>query len=311
MIVGGVLVFLGLAFIVEWVWDKRRSLPRLEYAVVLVILAVIIARGYLAGVVVGLVLAVVLFAINYGRVDLVREVAFGQTYRSERGPPARGARGAPGPGRAGPDPAGQRVRLLRLDEPPAGADPHARRGRPTGFLVIDLRRVTGVDSSAVVAFVKVMRLAEAHGFEVVLTGPTDPVRAQLDAAGCCRPRASPFAPDLDRGLQRCEDALLAGAPAAAMAEDPRPSPDGMPEGLAAYVERVALDDGTVLLHQDDPPGDVFVFASGRLAVETVTPEGNRVRLHAPSRGRGGRDRALHRRPAHRRRGGRDPSVVLR
>ena len=36
--------------------------------------------------------------------------------------------------------------------------------------------------------------------------------------------------------------------------------------------------GTVLLHQDDPPGDVYVLESGRLAVETVTPEGTRLRL---------------------------------
>src|SRR4029450_3646972 len=61
MIVGGVLVFLGLSFMVEWVWDKRKVLPPLEYGVVLVILATIIARGFLPGVVVGLVLAVVLF----------------------------------------------------------------------------------------------------------------------------------------------------------------------------------------------------------------------------------------------------------
>ena len=45
MIVGGVLVFLGLAFIVEWVWDKRRTLPPLEYAVVLVILVGVIVGG--------------------------------------------------------------------------------------------------------------------------------------------------------------------------------------------------------------------------------------------------------------------------
>ena len=70
-------------------------MPRLEYAVVLVILAAIIARGYLAGIVVGLVLAVVLFAISYGRVELVREVAFGQTYRSnvDRPPAERAALG--------------------------------------------------------------------------------------------------------------------------------------------------------------------------------------------------------------------------
>ncbi|MGH2578516.1 MAG: SulP family inorganic anion transporter, partial [Actinomycetota bacterium] len=82
MIVGGVLVFLGLAFLVEWVWDKRKVLPPFEYAVVLVILAVIIGRVYLPGVVVGLVLAVVLFAVSYGRIELVREVAFGETYHS-------------------------------------------------------------------------------------------------------------------------------------------------------------------------------------------------------------------------------------
>ncbi len=84
MIVGGVLVFLGLAFIVEWVWDKRRSLPPREYAVVVVILLGIIVWGFLTGVVIGLVLAVVLFAISYGRIELVREVAFGETYRSQR-----------------------------------------------------------------------------------------------------------------------------------------------------------------------------------------------------------------------------------
>ena len=144
--------------------------------------------------------------------------------------------------------------------------------------MIDLRRVTGVDSSAVVAFVKVMRLAEAHGFEVVLTGPSDPVRAQLERGGVQETEGIlTFEPDLDRGLQRCEDALLAGEPAPVTAADPA-SPEGMPPGLAAYVERVALDDGTVLLHQDDPPGDVYVLASGHLAVQTLTPEGTRIRL---------------------------------
>ncbi len=39
-----------------------------------------------------------------------------------------------------------------------------------------------------------------------------------------------------------------------------------------------MPDGTVLLHQDDPPGDVYVLESGRLGVETVTPEGTRLRL---------------------------------
>ena len=147
--------------------------------------------------------------------------------------------------------------------------------------MIDLRRVTGVDSSAVVAFVKAMRLAEAAGSEIVFTGASDPVRAQLARGGVDETEGLVvFEPDLDRGLQRCEDALLS-APSLDEARREHPaaaSPDGLPPGLAAHLERVSVPAGTVLLHQDDPPGDVYVLESGRLAVETVTPEGARLRL---------------------------------
>ena len=95
MVVGGVLVFVGLSFMVSWAWDLRRTLPIGEYLIVLAILVTIAARGLLPGLVIGLVLATVLFAVNYGRVELVRDVAFGTTYRSNvdrpaaSGPPSR------------------------------------------------------------------------------------------------------------------------------------------------------------------------------------------------------------------------------
>ena len=37
MIVGGVLVFVGLSFLVAWIVDMRRSLPLGEYLIVLAI----------------------------------------------------------------------------------------------------------------------------------------------------------------------------------------------------------------------------------------------------------------------------------
>ncbi|HEX6401211.1 MAG TPA: cyclic nucleotide-binding domain-containing protein, partial [Actinomycetota bacterium] len=281
MIVGGVLVFLGLAFIVEWIWDKRRSLPPLEYAVVVVILAGIVAWGFLPGVVIGLVLAVVLFAISYGRIDLVREVAFGETYRSNVDRPADERAELRG--------LSERVQILRVSgfvffgSTSRLLERIRRRtegATPPWFLVIDLRRVTGVDSSAVVSFTKVMRLAEAAGSQIVFTAASDPVRAQLARGGVVGTEGLvAFEPDLDRGLQRCEDALLpaAGLPEATRAH-PAAGPDALPPGLAAHLERVELSAGEVLLHQDDPPGDVYVLESGRLGVQTTTPEGSRLRL---------------------------------
>jgi sulfate permease, SulP family len=278
MIVGGVLVFLGLAFMVEWVWDKRRLLPPLEYAVVLVILAGIVVWGFLLGVVIGLVLAVVLFAISYGRIELVREVAFGETYRSNVDRPATE--------RAELRTRSGEVQILRVSgfvffgstNRLLDRVRHRVETAPPRFLLIDLRRVTGVDSSAVVSFVKVIRLAEASGFEVVFTGASSPVRAQLARGGVEETGGLvAFEPDLDRGLQRCEDALLA-APIEAEGAHPAAGPDGLPPALAAHLERVSLGAGEVLLHQDDPPGDVYVLESGRLGVETSTPEGTRLRL---------------------------------
>jgi sulfate permease, SulP family len=282
MIVGGVLVFLGLAFIVEWVWDKRRLLPPLEYAVVLAILAAVIVWGFLIGVVIGIVLAAVLFAVSYGRFELVREVAFGETYRSNVDRPATERDELRG--------LSDRVQILRVSGfvffGSANRLLERIRGRvegttPPRFLVIDLRRVTGVDSSAVVSVVKALSLAEAAGSEVFFTAASDPVHAQLARGGVVEVEGLvSFEPDLDRGLQRCEDALLSAPDLAeALAEHPAGGRlDGLPPGLAAHLERVSVPEGTVLLHRDEPPGDIYVLESGRLGVEAVTAEGSRIRL---------------------------------
>jgi sulfate permease, SulP family len=306
MIVGGVLVFLGLAFLIEWVWDRRRSLPRVEFGVVLVILAAFIGLGLLPGVVIGLVLAIVLFAVSYGRIELVREVAFGETYHSnvDRPPGQRAVLRA----------LSDRVQILRVNGFVffGSANSLLERIRkrvetePPRFLVVDLRRVTGVDSSAVVSFVKVVHLAETTGFELVFTGASDPVRRQLErgavvaADGIVR-----FEPDLDRGLQWSEEGLLGVAGADGTALEGVPvgkgaveagtervtSPDGsgaalagMPAGLGMYVERVTLPQGTVLIRQGEPPDDVFILEAGRLSVEMVTGEGTRLRLRSVNPG---------------------------
>ena len=279
-IVSGLLVFVGLAFIVEWIWDKRRILARLEYLVVFVILAVIIAAGYLAGIVVGLVLAlgvvrVQLRASGPGAPGLVR-----RHVPQQRRPSARGASGAPKTERPRPDPAPERVRLLRLDGAVARADP--------GQAGVHRTQVRGDRSGARDRHGRLgrrrLRQGEAplgsHGSELVLTGASEPVRTQLARGGVTEQEGSlRFEPDLDRGLERCEDRVLDEEAPAADEEAPKGG-GGVPSGLAPYLERVAVSEGAVVLRQEEPPGDIYVLAEGRLAVETVTPEGRRMRLRS-------------------------------
>ncbi|MDP8957504.1 MAG: SulP family inorganic anion transporter [Actinomycetota bacterium] len=281
MIVGGVLVFVGLAFLVEWVLDVRRSLPLGEYLIILAILVTIAARGFLPGIAVGLVAAVVLFALNYSRIRLINEVDFGSTYRSnvDRPPHER---------RLLESMAGL-VQILRVNGfvffgTSSGLLERIRRRVEAGglrFLVIDLRRVTGMDSSAVMSFRKVAQLAEANGFELVVTGVPDVVRTQLQRGGFSESDSVVrFEPDLDRGLQRCEDGLLRAAAEAAPVEASREALADLLPRLSSYLERREIPEGTVLIRQGDPAGDVYLLESGRLATEVAATDGQRRRVRS-------------------------------
>ncbi len=285
MVVGGALVFVGLSFIVMWLVDMRRSLPAGEYAIVVAILATIATKGLLPGLVVGLVLAIALFAINYGRIDLVHEVPFGTTYRSnvDRPPDER----ATLQGLA------DRVQILRMNGyvffgAASGLLERIRKREEAGglrFLLIDLRRVTGMDASAALSFRKIAQLAEASGFELVLSDVPEASERQLARAVDVVPdRVVRFEPDLDRGLQRCEDGLLEDG---GLLVGGGESPDGLaglPPHLETYLERMSLPEGAVLIRQGEPPDDMFVLESGRLRVEMMTSEGTRMRLSTVRRG---------------------------
>ncbi len=285
MIVGGALVFVGLSFLVSWLVDVRRSLPLGEYLIVVAILVTIATKGLLPGLVVGLVLAIALFAVNYGRIDLVHEVAFGTTYRSnvDRPPNERAALHG----------LADRVQILRMNGyvffgAASGLLERIRRREQAGplrFLLVDLRRVTGMDASAVLSFRKIAQLGEASGFQLVFAGVPEGVEAQLRRGEVVASDGVVwFEPDLDRGLQRCEDGLLEEGSSLVAAEDSNESLAGLPPHLMPYLERVSLPEGAVLIRQSDPPDDMFVLESGRLRVEMLTAEGTRMRLSTVRRG---------------------------
>jgi sulfate permease, SulP family len=283
MLLGGVIAFLGIGFLVEWVIDARRTLPALEYAIVVVILAVIVAWGLLAGVAVGLVLAVVLFTVAYSRTELVSDLGTGVTYRSRIDRPEAE--------RAALDSLGDGIRILRLhgyvffgtaNVLLERIRAHAEHDeRPIRFLVLDLRRVSGLDASAVLAFDKVVQLAESHRFVVVFADVPRPVRDRLGHGGPADDTALlRFEPDLDRALQWCEDALLRDASLveADAVDGTAAIPADLASRLLPFMERVELPTDSVLMRQGAPSEDVFVLRSGRLRVEMRTGSGQRVRL---------------------------------
>lgn len=295
-VVGGLLVFLGLAFLVEWLYDAWWRLPRADYAVVVLILAVIATFGFLVGVAAGLVLTVALFVVDYSRTDVVKHALSGAGYRSnvdrdERQLEVLRRRGEElfivelqgflffGTASSLLD----RLRSRALD-----AD-----REPLSFLVLGFRRVTGLDSSAVQSFVRAQRLAEAQGFAIGLTSLSERLRRQLHRGGFSArefPGLLEF-PDLDRALQWWEDELLTRESVAPGSARPLPrllrdqlGPAADVNRLLPYLESLELAAGDELIRQGDASGDVFFLESGRLTAVLIRPGGQRVRLRSMTAG---------------------------
>ncbi len=81
-VLGGIILFLGLSFLVEWLIDSRKVLPLSDYLLVWVILVIIAAVGFLEGVAAGIFIAAILFVISYSRVDAIKAILDGSMYHS-------------------------------------------------------------------------------------------------------------------------------------------------------------------------------------------------------------------------------------
>lgn len=161
------------------------------------------------------------------------------------------------------------------------------RQQEARFVVIDFRRVTGLDSSAVLVFTKARQLAASRGLTLVLTGVSDRLRRQLERGGFAEDPDGGvrILPDLDRGVQWCEDRLLeeAGAPSAAappsLEDQLRASLGSVdPSRLLPYLEAIEVDAGQTVMRQDEPSDGLYFLESGRLTVQLESPEGGRMRL---------------------------------
>ena len=289
---GGLLLWIGISLLHEWLVDAFFKMPRREYLIILLIVLVMGTVGFLEGVTAGLVSAIVLFAIDYSRVDIVRYAVSGEDYHS-------------GVERSDEDRAfliahGREILVLRLQGFVFFGTAHGlqksirTRMRDDAettlrFLLLDCRNVTGLDSSAVLSFIKVGQLAEKTGATLVTTNLPESVGRLLAEGGFGPDSGLPVQSfgDLDRALEWCEDCLLESR-----AEGRRPVLDESIEGqltrafgdrqaaqtMLPYLEKIEVGPGATLMHQGEESRDLFFVERGRVSVQFKTPEGGSVRL---------------------------------
>lgn len=289
-ILGGLLLFLGLAFLVEWVYDAWFRLPRIDYFVVMIILLAIAAAGFLESVGLGIAITVILFVFNYSRIDVVKQSLSGATYKSNVQRPTKHTRALRVHGHElfilqlqgfvffGT--ANQLVEQLKTRIGETGL-PAVR------FLLLDFRLVSGIDSSAVLGFVKMRQLAENEDVTLVFAHTSPEIRRQLENNGIREEEDGNvhWFPELDRAVEWCEDQILL-ARGIAPQEPHLPLAERLARVLASdqtselmkYLEKVEVPAGHVLMRQDDPPDDLYLIESGKITVQIELADGRTARL---------------------------------
>jgi SulP family sulfate permease len=289
---GGLLIFLGLIFLWEWVYEASRKLTRLDYFVVLFILAIVGAVGYPEGVGAGIIAAVVLFVHNYSRVDVVSHAMSGADLRSNVDRPVRELKFLREHG-------GQ-IYVLHLqgfiffgtanhllqEVRARAADLGPNRLR---FVVLDFRRVTGIDSSALFSLDKVHQLASRLQFTLIMT-QVSPEIHKLFAIGGLRPTnlaSFRIFPDLDHGLEWCERLLLTdqASPDEAfntLCEQLKDTwcSDIPPDRLLGYLERQEFRKDTHIIRQNDRSECLYFIESGRVTARLELADRNFLRLRS-------------------------------
>jgi SulP family sulfate permease len=277
-VIGGVLLSLGLAFVVEWLWDRRRRLERSDRILILVIGTTVVVFGFLEAIALGTAIAIVLFVIRYSRVEAIRHAYSLDSFRSAVDRPALQT--------AALDDLGDRAVVLEVHGYLFFGSAHRVFGDPRldtpdlRYAVFDLARVSGIDSSATTAFLKLARRAGSRDFEIVLAGMPEAVDRLLgpladDSGGVHR-----FA-DLDAAIEWCEDGILErshhGSTAPPRLDDLLGAGTGG-EIVAGRFDRLELGASDVLVRRGEQAPGLFFLESGSVTAWLPTAAGEPVRL---------------------------------
>ena len=289
---GGILLFMGLSFLVEWVVDARARLPRIDYLLVLMILIAIASIGFLEGIAIGVLAAVVMFVVSYSQINAVKHTLSGETYRSKVERPLVH--------RQTLQKMGGEIFILRLqgfiffgtaqkllDRIKERLDnPELLR---LHYVILDFRQVVLLDSSAVFSITRMKQLAEAQKIHMVWTNLSPAIVRLMEKGGLIDETDESFIilPSLDHGLEWCENQILFHQGVTDLTgvieKIERQLKHAIPDlkdvkRLTKYLEKKEIKQGEYLMHQGDQPDEMYFIEAGLVSAQLELPDGNIMRL---------------------------------
>jgi SulP family sulfate permease len=290
LVAGGLIFFVGLSFLTEWLYDAWFQLPRIDYILVWVILIVVGAVGFLEGVGTGVVIAVVLFVVNYSRIDIIKDALTGTSYQSSTERPFEH--------RQLIRELGERIQILRLhgfiffgtSQSLVNHINHRIKDaarEKLQYLILDFQHVSALDSSAVFSFIRLRQLADTHQFHLILTDLNQETKNKLARAGLSeQDQWIHFFQSLDYGMEWCESNLLLKEGGSAILrvgtlhaqlKKMLPTQEHV-DRFMKYLEKEEVQQYHIVINKGDPPDSMYFIDSGELTTRLEISKGKFIRL---------------------------------
>jgi SulP family sulfate permease len=289
-LVAGIIWYLGVDLLLAALWDYGRRIPWRDLVLVLGIPLVSVTLGVLPALGLGLLAVCLMFVVVYAQIDAVRlfTTAAHLRARVERSPQQREYLRQ----------MGDRIHVYKLSGYLFFGSAQRLLDRlqgslqtaaPPRVIVVDLKRVTGLDLTAWNAFERLSRRCAEDAVKLVLTPPSAPLQKQFERQLAALQHADlPVNGDLDAVLTALEDLSLAEArldpPVLADAGFAGPdsaspaAPAGTgPAGVMAVMQRHGqlrrFAAGHAVLHEGDASDSILMLVSGLLDVSVRQPAG--------------------------------------
>jgi SulP family sulfate permease len=284
LLLGLVLIYLALSIAVNLAFDRWPKLSAPDRGILLLVFLSLVWLGFVQGIVIGIIAGLAVFAFNYARIDAVRAAGSGTSHASTVLRPPEQRRLLAEHGEA--------IQVIRLQGYLFFGSAHRILQRiaarlsgqmPLRFLLLDLERVDGADSSTILSLIRLIEQADQRGVTILWSAVPEAVAAALRSAGLeLGRRTSPqLFSDLDHALEYAEDVVLD------MFAGTSPAPDeparafpvlAMGEGILAYGTRVTWRAGEHAIRQGERSEEMYFIEAGRLTALLEQPSGGRVRL---------------------------------
>lgn len=287
-VLGAVVAYIGLLFLVDWVINSYRRLTRVEYLIVLAIVGVIAVFGLAQGVILGLLLAVALFVVTFSRLDVVRHQLTGEHARSrvKRSAAQREHLHATGPA----------TRLFQLQgylffgtaNRLVESVKQTTVAGECRYILLDFERVSGFDSTAISSFLKLYRHAAKIHASLLFVSLDDATQQLLAQQLQTEHNAVHYIGSLDDALEWVEQQQLTaanlerdtvGQKLQTYLQALSIAPDAC-DSLLQHFEKIELRAGEYMIRQHETATELFFIEQGTVTAQLEKPDGSRLRLES-------------------------------